>query len=253
MGKLIALLAGLVLAAAPREAEAATFTPDMWVYEVTLEAAALDGFWFAWTDAAPGTPVPEGCTGGDVEGEWEGLPYVTIVCQQNPGIDVWEPLGGRESFNRVSRVGFNASTIICDSQLIVGCPASAEEPTEWIGSAGFTDILLNAVLGTLSYCGFVVYADYACYDFSPDLVTSSTIMKNVGDIGGDWDYGYGGAWLGYPGDNYVRYSATGRLVSSPSVVPLPVPALMLGSALAALGLMAQGGLRRRRPAPPPMG
>lgn len=253
MGKLIALLAGLVLAATPREAEAATFTPDMWVYEVTLEATEIDSFQLAWIDAAPGTPVPAGCS-STPEAIWEGVPYITITCDQNPGIDLFEPYDGRDAFTRMARIGFNATTVVCDDQLVTGCPPDGRDTEEWNPSAHFTNVLLDATLGTLSYCGSVLYAEQACYDLSPDAVSNSVTWVNIGWIGGDWNYfGQTGRWYGYSPDSVVRYSATGRLVSSPSVVPLPVPALMLGSALAALGLMAQGGLRRRRPAPPPMG
>jgi hypothetical protein len=244
MRNIIAGLAGLLAVAAHQEARAATFAPDMWVYEVTLEAAEIDSFWFAWTDAAPDTPVPTGCT-STPEAVWQGVPYITITCDQNPGIDLFEPYGGRDAFTRTAQIGFNATTVACDWTLIAGCPVDGTSSGQWDPAAYFTDVMLDAATGTLSYCGSVQYAEGACYSLAPDAFSYSNIWRNIGSIGGKWDYGFGGAWYGYSPDSAVRFTGTGRLVSAPEVVPLPAPALLLGSTL-----LAFGAIRRARRTPP---
>jgi hypothetical protein len=239
----VSLLAGFILVAGVQDARAVTFTPDMWVYEVNLVAQYVDAPIYAFTDAYPGTPVPAGCTGGDFEAVYEGVPYTTIYCQDNPGINVLKEIGGAAQFAVNARIGFNETRIVCEADFFPGCPGSKDDYGSggWFG-VGYTDIALDAALGRLSFCGMFGYADYyACYDFSPDAVQVSNARRNVGNPDGFWDYGYGGTWRSYYPDNYVRYSGSGELVSSPEVVPLPASALTLGTALLACGAFGRRG------------
>jgi hypothetical protein len=248
MRSIIAGLAGLLAVAAHQEARAATFTPDMWVYEVNLVPDYVDAPISAWADVPPGTPVPAGCTGGDFVAVWEGVPYTTITCADNPGIDLMAAIGGAESNMLTGRIGFNGSTILCDGNLLIGCPRNAEDSGQfgW-SSVAFSNVVLDAVAGELSYCGMMGYADFtACYSLSPGVVTVSSARRNVGSLSGTWDIGYGGRWFSDYPDNFLYYTGTGRLVSAPEVVPLPAAGLMLGSALLGFGAVRQSRRRPRR-------
>jgi hypothetical protein len=244
MKRIVAGLASLLAVAAHQEARAATFAPDMWIYEVNLVPDYVDAPISAEADVPPGTPVPAGCTGGDFEAVRDGVPYTTINCADNPGIDLMAAIGGAEAFTVTGRIGFNASTILCDTNLLIGCPKN-EQDSGGFGwsSVAFTKVALDAASGELSYCGMLGYADVtACYGLAPGEVTVSSARRNVGSLSGTWDIGYEGRWWSHYPDNFLYYTGTGRLVSAPEVVPLPAAALMLGSAL--LGFGAVGRSRR---------
>jgi hypothetical protein len=227
MKKTVALLAGCILAVGHEEAQAVTFTPDMWVYEVPMDVTGFEA--------------------DGVNGPYGGAPYIDITCTQNPGIDVIAAKGGLEQHAIRTRIGFNSSSIVCD-QILTGCPENEQDIDA--GSGFFYNIVLEASKGELSYCGYLQYAtETACYSFSPGLVEISGAFKNIGSARGFWDYGFGGYWSSYAqGDFWLSYSGTGSLVSSPAVVPLPAPVLMLGSSLLAFGAFGvRNAGRRRRP------
>jgi hypothetical protein len=257
MKNVIGLSAGLVLAAGVyQDLEAATFTPDMWVYEVTLTATALElDRGSASATATVIDRLPVGCRAGASGSE------ILILCSGVPEeIDLLatldEPLASL--LVRTARIGFNASQVVCEDLLLGLCPADGQNSSGFLsdGSFFYSDVMVDAATGELSYCTSLLFSFVACYDFSPTdgVVVGSPrsgtpfepfplgpvrVTTGVGPSG-FWDFGNGGTWSASP-DSGIVYSAAGQLVAQPQVVPLPAPALMLGS-----GFVALGALRARR-------
>jgi hypothetical protein len=162
-----------------------------------------------------------------------------------PEINILEEIGGLEQFELSSpgRIGFNSSAIVCAGSILFGCPVNGEEFSA-NGNIFYNVALFDASRGELSYCGGASDgAGFACYSLSPENVAASS-LRNIGGRSGTWDFGFGGFWQTKDYDDlYLDYSGTGTLVGSP--VPLPAPAFMLGSALAAFGAFGIHGARRR--------
>ncbi len=252
MRPLIALIAGLAFGAAPSTSEGATFTPDMWVYELTLTAASFDSEVFVATaEASADADVPEGC---DVYPRLSGK--IGVFCNDfvPPELDALSTIDTEFSdfLSITGRIGFNASTVVCDAWLIGRCPTNGknspeEEWPDFLGDYFFEKVTFDASAGYLSYCGFRIAAEHGCYELAPHGVTvGEYIFMNGGTTFGTFEFGDGGTWFS-SGDSYFLYSGTGRLLSAPVpvVAPLPAPLLMLASGLAALGLARAGGRRRK--------
>ena len=269
MRRVLALGASLCLLSAAHDVEAATFTPDMWVYEVAFSAYSVAPSYFnAFSASVPdGEPLPAHC--GTSYSNGDGTSWVD--CGNAPGVDLLatmhEPLKA-EYLTRVQTIGFNATTVVCDGPVIIGCPADGRSTEPFIFSYGgsYRDVVLDATLGRLSFCGGMYLFSEACYDLSPEMVTASAGVTS-GTLRGTWNAVTGGEWMA-SGDPYFSYTGTGRLLSSPApelaffasraagpealaptsvvVTPLPAPVLMLGSGLAAMAGLALRDRRRRR-------
>lgn len=251
MRRVLALGASLCLFSAADDAQAATFTPDMWIYEITFAAwHVAPSNVYAWSDAVPlGEAVPGGCSSSPPEADGTKR----IDCH-NPAIDLLatmdDPLKATY-LTRVQTIGFNGSSVICDGPVIVGCPSGGRgtEPFVYSYTGSYWDVVLDANRGRLSFCGSMYMFSEACYDLGP---TGGTAWAGVtsGMLTGTWDAVTGGRWMA-SGDPYFSYVGVGRLLSSPAetpvvVTPLPAPVLMLGSGLAAIAGLAVRDRRRRR-------
>ena len=235
-----AMFACVLLSAASPAAHAATFSPDMWVYELTFDATYIDpGFdAFRRAEVPTGTPVPAGC-----EGEDSGSAF-TVWCDGAPSVP--EMLATAENLPPLSgHIAFNTTSITCTGAL-VRCPATPvdEEPPPLGFLVYFDSIVLDAVSGRLDYCANSAEAVYAgCFSLSPGSAGASITVTQ--DLRGAWSFGTDGRWFSGT-DTLVGYSGSGRLISSPpSVIPLPAPVVMLGSALAHLGGFSAGARRGR--------
>jgi hypothetical protein len=246
----IAAIAGLVFGTAPLAGTAATFTPDMWVYEVTLTATKFGHgeIFEAKTSAPADAEVPAGCHAGEPS---SGTIWVTCHDFIPEGLDPLATidLSFAHLLTRTARIGFNSSSVVCDAWLIGRCPSDGmntpeEDWPDFLGDYFYENVTLDAAKGYLSYCGFRIGAENACYELSPKGVSvGDYVFLNVSDVSGSWNFGDVGKWYS-SGDTDFLYSGTGQLVSTP-VVPLPAPLLMLGSALGALGIARAAGRRRR--------
>jgi hypothetical protein len=263
MRRVLALGASLCVLSAADDVQAATFTSDMWVYEVTFSSNAVTPtYQYAWSDSAPlEEAVPNGCSSSPND---DGTKRIDCGDQ---GIDLLatmdEPLKATY-LTRVQTIGFNASGVVCDGPVIAGCPGDGggTEPFEYSYEGSYWNVVLDAALGQLSFCGNMYLFSDACYDLSP---TGGTAWAGVtaGTLTGTWDAVTGGRWMA-GGDPYFSYTGLARLVSSPTpeltafatlsagpqivVTPLPAPILMLGSGLAAMAGFAVRDRRRRRSA-----
>lgn len=243
MKNVIGLSAGLVLAAgAYQEVEAATFTPDMWVYELTY---TFDQVWVGAVGGARATvdatdPIPEGCTAFEAS-----TPQIELFCDMRilSEIDLDATLDPSFARTRVGRIGFNASTIVCDSGVLGGCPPNANEEFLDTGSTRFDFIALTAELGRLSYRAFM----WGPLDSGEYELSSESVSGRAGNVQnelfGFWNFGTDGRWW-TSSDPQLNYSVEGRLISAPTMIPLPAPVLMLSAGLAALGALRARSKRR---------
>jgi hypothetical protein len=209
----------------------------MWVYEIEFTpTSALVGL----TPSAQAT-APVGTTFPDLVGfssfpECISMPAgesgIRISCSGLPvGVDIFEPVF--RIFPQITgRVGFNSTNIVCDSQILLGCPSTAA------GSNNISSVVLNYEQGILEYVNICPGCDQGFVKLSPN--GSSASLSRFVEWSGFWDFGNGGEWRS-GSDSSVTYSARVHLVSEPAVIPLPAPALMLGS-----GFVALGALRARR-------
>lgn len=232
--RILSLLNAFVLSAVPLSgATAATFTPDMWVYEVTFSpGAVLEYDFYAWATAPVGTAVPQGCSGDEIS---PGI--LSVDCGTNPGIDLLATAHGGDLRTRREHVtiGFNAGGVVCDGGLW-GCGST---PTSPLTSDLSVWLTFDTVLGTLDLCGSIEHGgSYGCVYARPWDVTG--FRYDEMSLSGTWAFGFGGTW----GDHFITtlsYDVTGRLISAPTPVPLPA-----GLPLLAVGLVAFGLMRRRR-------
>ena len=249
MARIHSLLACIFLILIPQASKAATFAPDMWVYEITLETYDFHSGFSAFRDAkvAPGTEVPDGCHS---EGAGSGGDF-TIWCEGGPTLEeMMATADGTAWMGGVGYVAFNATDISC-SGLWIRCPTKpVNEEFEVSYLTYFDRIVLDAVNGSLDYCvnnGEAIYR--GCFFFSRGASEALIELTLGEEITGFWDFGPGGKWRSGI-ETYLYMSGSGRLISSPpSVVPLPAPILMLGAGLAVLGRLSLSRRRERTTGP----
>jgi hypothetical protein len=231
----IALVAGLLVNAAAEEATAATFTPDMWVYQVTLTLTEINGL----TSVGAFTKLPSGSTalpGGRCEVFVQPSSAPQLYCEYDTfeealsegSIDVFAQLPKIFSTRTVT-IAFNKTTVLVDGynrSLEIDLKSYAEGELE------------------LEIYDSVLNFDY--FQLSP-LKSTGYTQRVVGPLQGEWDVGIGGRWSTFEYDIGIIEEVTDfRLVSTPAIIPLPAPVLMLGSGLAALAVV---GARRRARGP----
>jgi hypothetical protein len=167
MKKLAAVIVGCLLALGPNETKAASFTPDMWVYEVTFtpyDVSFDTARGFAQAEASSvGPGLDSSCIVDPISAE-----RVLVSCFSVPkGINYFESLFEKPE-PMVQRIGFNSSSVVCSgtSPIFNNCPEN--EGTISYPGGFFFDFQLDALVGRLSFCGAGAFGGYvACYDLSP--------------------------------------------------------------------------------------
>lgn len=226
-------------------AQAATFLPDMWVYEVSVSGSAPASFpVYASTTADVGTPAPEGCTSGpdsDPSGA-EGPPtYMFVSCDNvqstDLGIDLQEAIDADPVTSYTAKIGFNESGFVC-SGTMVSCSLGAPSSSVFINALDFD---YASGVAYLDGAAFKIFSDGTVgerFTLSPTNVSMSGYLARF--YADEWDYGRGGGSWTTIDSVLVGLSGGGTLIQSPTVVPLPAAGWML---LAGIGGMV--ALKRR--------
>lgn len=206
-------------------AEASTFTPDMWVYEVTYSLSSVDispDAYFLPTEC-----IVEGVPGAST------CDFLEVPRDTNLEISLDPSFA--QTFT--SRIGFNSSNIICTFDFLGWCPSDPDDDGNGFETM-FYDVSLDAAVGRLSFCSQGPGGgDAGCYEFSREGVTGRAADARNDTVFGTLPEGQWFATI----DTVLWYGVSGRLVSEPAVIPVPASFLMLGSAFALFGVI---GLRR---------